>query len=64
MATAVKKTATLSKPQTNGKVKKKYTVKERNKAIAEISASINRNMAKRFREVLFERFGEDIFSER
>jgi len=52
MTTVVKKTATLSKPQANGKVKKKLSVKERNKAIAEISASIDRNMGKRFRELL------------
>jgi len=64
MATAVKKSATLSKPKANGTTKKKLTLKERNKAIAEISASINRNMAKRYKEDFFNRFGEDIFSGR
>jgi len=52
MATAVKKSATLSKPKTNGTTKKKLTLKERNKAIAEISASINRNMAKEYLKLL------------
>jgi len=48
MATAVKKTETLSKPQTNGKAKKKLSVKERNKAIAEISASIKKSFSKKY----------------
>jgi len=52
MATAVKKTVALERSKTNGPTKKKLTLKERNKAIAEISASIDRNMAKRFRELL------------
>jgi|GEM_PF-2072618 len=53
MATATKKTATLGTPKTNGKAKKKLSVKERNKAIAEISASIKRNIGKRFLNDLF-----------